>query len=125
MCRRSRRRSATSAGSRIGASTSASWDSGRASWRIARESDMSNVPAEHAAVQRPSPRQVILGLFVIWQLGFLVLSNLISLYQDAQGSLSSSEAQANLTGRQINAVVDRVTPGFLSKRGHAWEITDE
>jgi hypothetical protein len=81
----------------------------------------SNLPAthdvaSHAVLLRPSPRQVILGLFVLWQLVFLIASNLIGLYHDAQG---------HITGPDLSAAVDRVMPGYTSKRGHSWEITDE
>jgi hypothetical protein len=62
-----------------------------------------------------SPRQVVLGIFVVGQLAFLVLSNLIGLYQDAQPRLDP----------QIAAVVDRILPGYSTKQGHAWMLVDE
>ena len=71
-----------------------------------------------AAAASPSPRQVALGLFVIAQLAFLVSSNLIGLYQDAQSRLES-EAPA------VAAVVERVAPGYGSRGGHSWKIPDE
>jgi hypothetical protein len=62
-----------------------------------------------------SPRQVVLGLFIVGQLAFLVLYNLIQLCQDAQARLNSTTA----------AVVDRIVPGYSKKSGHAWMILDE
>jgi hypothetical protein len=62
-----------------------------------------------------SPRQVVLGLFILFQLVFVVFYNLIGLFQDAQTRLDS----------RITAVIDRVMPGYGGKSGHAWKISDE
>jgi hypothetical protein len=67
------------------------------------------------AVERPSPRQVALGLFVLGQLGFLVLSNGLGFYQEPQPHLPSEVAPA----------VDRVLPGYGNKSGQAWTLPDE
>jgi hypothetical protein len=58
---------------------------------------------------------VVLGLFVLAQLAFLVLSNLIGLYQDAQPHVPA----------EIGAVAERVIPGYTSQGGHGWKIPDE
>jgi hypothetical protein len=62
-----------------------------------------------------SPRQVVLGLFIMGQLLFLVLQNLLGLYQDAQSRLEP----------RIAAVVDRIVPGYATKSGHAWMTVEE
>jgi hypothetical protein len=76
----------------------------------------SNPSLERDSLERPSPRQVILGLFVIGQLTFLVLSNAISHFQDVQGRIGN---------RDVNTAIDRVAPGYSSQSGHAWKIADE
>ncbi len=62
-----------------------------------------------------SPRQVVLGLFILGQLAFLILSNLIGLYQDAQSRIDPAVA----------TVIDRVVPGYAGQTGHAWKTPDE
>jgi hypothetical protein len=65
-----------------------------------------------------SPRRIILGFFVTFQLAFLVLSNLIGLYQDPRPVLNRVDPAAS-------EVLDRVAPGYPSETGHAWRIPDE
>jgi hypothetical protein len=70
---------------------------------------------DRAMAKGSSPRQVVLGLFIVGQLAFLVLSNFIGLYHDAQGRLSAS----------ATLVIDRIAPGYASQSGHAWKVPDE
>jgi hypothetical protein len=78
-----------------------------------------STPSDFATATPPtaghSPRQVVLGLFIVGQLAFLVLYNLIELCQDAQARLHPRTA----------VVVDRIVPGYSNKSGHAWMIMDE
>jgi hypothetical protein len=76
---------------------------------------MADVPIHAPLPQRPSPRQVVLGLFVVAQLGFLVSTNLLGFYQDAQSHMPDDVA----------AVIERVAPGYSKKAGHAWLLPDE
>ena len=62
-----------------------------------------------------SPRQVVLGLLVLGQHAFLVLSNLLGLYQDQRSRLEADASR----------VIERVAPGYGSETGHAWKIPDE
>jgi hypothetical protein len=70
---------------------------------------------EMSQTVRPAPRQVILGLFVTCQLAFLVLTNLIGFYQDAQPYIPDPIAKG----------IERALPGYASKGGHAWQIPEE
>jgi hypothetical protein len=59
----------------------------------------------------PAPRsgkQVLLGLFVLWQLAFIVLINLLSMLSRAQRRLPEDLAP----------VADTVAPGWSGKAGH-------
>jgi len=77
-----------------------------------------NDPAPTPAPCAASPRQVALGLFVLGQLAFLVLSNLIGLYQDPRSTLNRQDPEVSRT-------IERIAPGYLSESGHAWKIPDE
>lgn len=76
---------------------------------------MTDDAGETASLPRPSPRQVFLGLFVLGQLAFLVLSNLLGFYKDPQGYLPAD----------VGDVVDRVLPGYTNKGSQAWTVPDE
>jgi hypothetical protein len=62
-----------------------------------------------------SPRQVVLGLFILGQLAFLPLAVLLAFYQDSQPYMPA----------EIGAALDPIVPGFTAKTGHAWEVPDE
>ena len=66
-------------------------------------------------VRNPSPRQVLLGLFILFQLGFLIASNLI-------GFITWAPSEATAERRKL---LDRVAPGFVDERGHAWHWLDQ
>lgn len=76
---------------------------------------MMDNPGERAPAQRPAPRQVILGLFVVGQLAFLLLANALDLYQAPREQLPA----------EIRALVERVLPGYATKEGQAWTVPDE
>jgi hypothetical protein len=57
------------------------------------------------------PRQVALGLFILGQLAFLVVSTGLGFVRDA-----SKNAPA-----EVLAVADAVAPGWSEEKGHAWE----
>src|SRR5438046_2413723 len=88
----------------------------------AGETNMSiDAPSDSSTMTGPampagtSPRQAALGIFILGQLVFLILSNLIGLYQEAPSRLNPEMAK----------VVERVAPGTTSQTGHGWKIPDE
>jgi hypothetical protein len=63
----------------------------------------------------PSPRQVLLGLFILVQLAFLFTANVLGFVQwfptiEHEGS---------------NKLVNRVAPRFAEKQGHGWQWGDQ
>lgn len=58
------------------------------------------------------PREVVLGLFVVGQLAFLVLSNTLGWL------IPASRAAPD----EVKAAVDFVAPGWSDERGHAWDL---
>jgi hypothetical protein len=60
----------------------------------------------------PTNSQVLLGLFIVWQLFFLVASNFIKLADSARDDLKD------------NAVVDAVAPGWTEKKGHVHDAEE-
>ncbi len=63
----------------------------------------------------PSPRQVLLGWFILGQLAFLIASNLLGFVQ-----WFPSE------GRQRpNEFINRVAPHFAEKQGNAWHWSEQ
>jgi hypothetical protein len=72
--------------------------------------------SEDANGKRPhSPRQLMLGLFILFQLGFLIVYNLL-------GFIKSVPADLNDEPKKL---VNRVAPGFTEKRRHGWAWADE
>lgn len=59
----------------------------------------------------PSPRQVLLGWFIVFQLAFLIVSNLVGFLQ---------WAGPELTGEPKN-MANRLVPRFADQHGHWWE----
>jgi hypothetical protein len=62
-------------------------------------------------MKAPSPRgptnvQVLLGLFIVWQLFYLLASNFMKLMDEARPELKN------------NAVIEAVAPGWTEKKGH-------
>src|SRR5262249_50052643 len=77
---------------------------------------MSSYPLPDAPA-RPSPRQVMLGVFVLGQLVFLVLSHAIRFGPDAQPRVERDPALA--------AATHPGAPGYSGKSGYVWQISDE
>jgi hypothetical protein len=65
-------------------------------------------------VKTPSPRQVVLGLFILFQLGFLIFSNLL-------GFVTSLPWELRELDKEKRRAINRVVPHFLNERGHGWE----
>jgi hypothetical protein len=59
----------------------------------------------------PSPRQVLLGLFILFQLAFLLFANLLSFVK------SIPENAPDKPGKLLN----RVAPQFVDGLGHGWQ----
>jgi hypothetical protein len=72
-------------------------------------------PETTAGASGPSPRQALLGLFVLGQLSFLVVSNLLGLYRETPTRIEEKAAR----------VADRLLPGFTSASGNAWKVPEE
>ena len=58
--------------------------------------------------------RVLLGIFVIWQLVFLITSNLIGFLQDNRTRMLPEVRQS----------VEVMAPGWAEKQGVAWEVTE-
>jgi hypothetical protein len=65
--------------------------------------------------QPHSPRQVLLGLFILFQLGFLIVSNFLGLINSIPSEIADKPKQ----------LLNRVAPGFASKSGHGWEWSEQ
>jgi hypothetical protein len=68
-----------------------------------------NAPTE--PVPGHSPRQVILGLFILAQMAFLVAQNFLGFFEECQGRLPA----------EIKQTVGRIIPDWPEKQGHAWD----
>lgn len=75
-----------------------------------------------AVVPAPSPRQVLLGLFILGQLVFLVLTNTIEVVKEAtNNAFSETPKLTNPDAKSVNLLA----PGWPESRGHAWDLTDQ
>jgi hypothetical protein len=63
----------------------------------------------------PSPRQVLLGIFVVGQLAFLFVGNLLGFVKWVPTDISTESQQR----------INQVLPQFGDQKGHGWEWTDE
>ncbi len=59
----------------------------------------------------PSPRQVLLGLFILFQLAFLFLSNGLGFLKSAPREMPDRPAE----------LINRVAPRFADQTGHGWK----
>ncbi len=62
----------------------------------------------------PSTRQVLVGLFILWQLIFLISANLIGFLKDNREYMPLELEQA----------VEAIAPGWPKEQGHAWQIME-
>ena len=62
-----------------------------------------------------SPRQVVLGLFILFQLAFLVVSNLL-------GALKYGASEVKDKPKEL---INRLVPRFADEEGHTWKWTEE
>ncbi len=62
-----------------------------------------------------SPRQVLLGLFILFQLAFLFVNNFLDLIKWAPTEMKGEPKKA----------VNRLAPGFAEEQGHTWEWTQQ
>lgn len=63
----------------------------------------------------PSPRQVLLGGFIVFQITFLIVANLLGFVMWAP----------NRTSDQPRRIVQQAAPDFANKQGHGWEWCTE
>jgi hypothetical protein len=66
-------------------------------------------------VRPHSPRQVLLGLFILFQLGFMIVANLLGFIKWAPTEATDKP----------KALINRVAPGFADKQRHGWYWTEE
>ncbi len=59
----------------------------------------------------PKTLQVVLGLFIVWQIFFLVMANSVEFLQDIHSRVTKKPC----------VILDRLTPGWRTKRGHFWQ----
>src|ERR1700722_9432517 len=72
-------------------------------------------PAPPTDARPPSPRQVLLGLFILFQLAFLIVSNAVDAFQRAVDRMPES----------IKTTVNRLAPDLARQRGHGWQWCDQ
>lgn len=63
----------------------------------------------------PSPRQVLLGLFIVGQIAFLIASNTLGFVQWFP----------TLKREKPNELINRIAPNFAEKQGHGWQWTEQ
>jgi hypothetical protein len=71
---------------------------------------MTPTPPQLCSAHRPS---LLLGLFIIGQLGFLAAANVLDMVTGAQPGIPEA----------IKPAVEKVAPGWTKKTGHFWELT--
>ncbi|HZZ82131.1 MAG TPA: hypothetical protein VFE62_26770 [Gemmataceae bacterium] len=71
---------------------------------------------EAVPVAPASPRQVLLGLFILFQLAFLILSNMVGMVQWVATDSGLKD--------KPKMFVDQLAPKFTSKEGHLWTWCD-
>lgn len=64
-----------------------------------------------------SPRQVLLGLFILFQLFFLIVTNLLGFIKWTPPDTEAVNERKKL--------INRVAPDFADEKGHGWAWTDE
>jgi hypothetical protein len=69
--------------------------------------------------RRPTTAQVVLGLFICWQLFFLAASNVLSL----ANTVRDEDYQESLPP-DSEAVIRQALPGWLEKKGHVYHLCD-
>jgi hypothetical protein len=74
--------------------------------------------------RNPSPRQVLLGLFILFQIAFLVTSNFIGFIQWAPPKFLRLAPRDSDDRKNRRQLMDRVAPGFAEERGHLWQWGD-
>ena len=68
-------------------------------------------PVSPLDAKPPSPRQVLLGLFILFQLAFLLMTNSIGFVKTGAGELPEKPAK----------LANRVVPKFVDETGHGWK----
>src|SRR5436190_10988710 len=74
--------------------------------------------------RNPSPRQVLLGLFILFQIAFLVSSNLLEFIQWAPPKFLRLAPRDSNDRKNRQKLMDRLAPGFAEERGHLWQWAD-
>src|SRR5262249_16039370 len=87
------------------------WASARRSRSGGKATDMGPTPSASGRFSRCV--RVLLGLFILWQLFFLVAFNMLQLAQDVRPHLPP----------EVGAVVERVAPGWTREEGTAHGVT--
>jgi hypothetical protein len=72
------------------------------------------VPEEALPVPPQSPRQVALGLFILFQIAFLIVSNLVGYIRWAGPRLKD----------EPKILANRLVPKFVDKEGHLWSWSE-
>ena len=77
-------------------------------------SEANSIPSPPPA-SPASPRQVLLGVFILFQLAFLVVANLLGFVQ---------WVPTEVTG-EPKKLISRVAPDFANESGHGWQWADQ
>ncbi|MSU80599.1 MAG: hypothetical protein EXS16_21235 [Gemmataceae bacterium] len=62
-----------------------------------------------------SPRQVLLGLFILFQLAFLIVNNFLDFVKWAPTEMKGESKKA----------INRIVPGFAEEQGHTWQWAEQ
>jgi hypothetical protein len=85
-------------------------------------------PPDHAGTPpaNPSPRQVLLGWFILFQIVFLVTSNLLGFIQWAPPKFVQWDSAVSTDQqKKRRETLDRLVPGFAAEQGHGWNWAEE
>jgi hypothetical protein len=71
----------------------------------------------------PSTLQVLLGLFIVWQIIYLVAGNLLNMAQETRSSLADPDNEPKLVQKAAE-VVQWLAPGWIKKEGHVYDADE-
>jgi hypothetical protein len=81
------------------------------------------VEARPVSRRGPTTAQVLLGLFIVWQLFFLFSANFLSMANYMRENQKRKKFNKVLPG-DWKAVTNRLAPGWLEEKGHLYEALD-
>jgi hypothetical protein len=71
----------------------------------------------------PSTLQALLGLFIVWQIIYVVAGNLLTMAQDSRQTLANPDGEPQHTQKAAE-VVEYLAPGWIKKEGHVFDADE-